>query len=76
LCGQLFRNRDAKTGCDLIDGFTHDIADIARFYGENLRHGNTKMACLEVFALSETTRHGSETGYYAIRSILANTSAA
>ena len=47
------------------------IADIARFYGENLSHGNTKMACLEVFALSDTTRHGSETGYYAIRSILA-----
>ncbi|TXL16873.1 peptidase [Methylococcaceae bacterium HT3] len=47
------------------------IADIARFYGENLSHSNTKMACLEVFALSDTTRHGSETGYYAIRSILA-----
>ena len=47
------------------------IADIARFYGENLSHGNTKMACLEVFALSDTTHHGSETGYYAIRSILA-----
>lgn len=47
------------------------IADIARFYGENLSHGNTKMACLEVFALSDTTTHGSETGYYAIRSILA-----
>lgn len=47
------------------------IADIARFYGENLSHGNTKMACLEVFALSDTTKHGSETGYYAIRSILA-----
>jgi hypothetical protein len=31
------------------------IADIARFYGENLSHGNTKMACLEVFALSDTT---------------------
>ncbi|WP_428355288.1 EcsC family protein [Methyloprofundus sp.] len=47
------------------------IADIARFYGENLSHSNTKMACLEVFALSDTTKHGSETGYYAIRSILA-----
>lgn len=29
------------------------------------------MACLEVFALSDSARHGSETGYYAIRSILA-----
>ncbi|BCG62511.1 MAG: hypothetical protein methR_P0154 [Methyloprofundus sp.] len=47
------------------------IADIARFHGENLSHAKTKMACLEVFALSDSARHGSETGYYAIRSILA-----
>jgi len=47
------------------------IADIARYHGENLSHPNTKMACLEVFALSDSAKHGSETGYYAIRSILA-----
>jgi len=47
------------------------IADIARFEGENLSHPNTKMACLEVFALSDIAKHGSETGYYAIRSLLA-----
>jgi hypothetical protein len=49
------------------------IADIARSHGENLSHAKTKMACLEVFALSDSARHGSETGYYAIRSILAKT---
>ncbi|NOQ63424.1 MAG: EcsC family protein [Methyloprofundus sp.] len=47
------------------------IADIARYHGENLSHASTKMACLEVFALSDNAKHGSETGYYAIRSILA-----
>jgi len=47
------------------------IAEIARYHGENLSHPNTKMACLEVFALSDSAKHGSETGYYAIRSILA-----
>ncbi len=47
------------------------IADIARYHGENLSHANTKMACLEVFALSDNVKHGSETGYYAIRSLLA-----
>lgn len=49
------------------------IADIARYHGENLSHATTKMACLEVFALSDNTKHGSETGYYAIRSLLAKT---
>ena len=47
------------------------IADIARYHGENLSHASTKMACLEVFALSDSAKHGSETGYYAIRSLLA-----
>jgi len=47
------------------------IAEIARYHGENISHANTKMACLEVFALSDSAKHGSETGYYAIRSILA-----
>lgn len=47
------------------------IADIARYHGENLSHPSTKMACLEVFALSDNAKHGSETGYYAIRSLLA-----
>jgi len=47
------------------------IADIARYHGENLSHAGTKMACLEVFALSDSAKHGSETGYYAIRSLLA-----
>ncbi len=47
------------------------IAEIARYHGENVSHANTKMACLEVFALSDSAKHGSETGYYAIRSLLA-----
>ncbi len=47
------------------------IAEIARYHGENISHPKTKMACLEVFALSDSAKHGSETGYYAIRSILA-----
>ncbi len=47
------------------------IADIARYHGENLSHASTKFACLEVFALSDSAKHGTETGYYAIRSLLA-----
>jgi hypothetical protein len=48
------------------------IADIARSYGENYADLDTKIACLEVFALGgeaidEAT---GETGYYAIRAAL------
>ena len=48
------------------------IAQIAREHGENLNHPETKLACLEVFALGENpTDNSAETGYYAIRSLLA-----
>ena len=48
------------------------IAEIARSCGEDINSAETKMACLEVFALSDTAKkHGSETGYYAVRSLLA-----
>ncbi len=48
------------------------IADIARSEGENLQTLQTKMACLEVFALSggNPAAEGSETAYYAVRSFL------
>jgi len=48
------------------------IAQIARENGENLNHPETKLACLEVFALGDNpTNNNTETGYYAIRSLLA-----
>lgn len=49
------------------------IADIARSHGENTNKPETKLACLEVFALSggNQKNKSSETGYYAIRSLLA-----
>lgn len=48
------------------------IAEIARNNGEDIQSPATKMACLEVFALSDATnKPSSETGYYAIRSLLA-----
>lgn len=49
------------------------IADIACSHGENINKPETKLACLEVFALSsdDSKNNSSETGYYAIRSLLA-----
>lgn len=49
------------------------IGDIARSEGHDLRSTETRMACLEVFALggSSTADDASETGYYAIRAALA-----
>jgi hypothetical protein len=49
------------------------IADIACSHGENINKPETKLACLEVFALSSSNsaNKSSETGYYAIRSLLA-----
>jgi hypothetical protein len=49
------------------------IADIARSHGEDIYKLETKLACLEVFALSNSNskNNNSETGYYAIRSLLA-----
>ncbi len=49
------------------------IADIARSHGENINQPETKLACLEVFALSsgDSKDNNSETGYYAIHSLLA-----
>ena len=49
------------------------IADIARSEGENINTMESKMACLEVFALGGKSPDddASETGYYIIRGILA-----
>ena len=51
------------------------IADVARSEGEDLDQPETKLACLEVFALggSSPADDSVETGYYAIRSVLAST---
>jgi hypothetical protein len=49
------------------------IADIARGEGEEIDSMETRLACLEVFALGGRSRtdDGVETGYFAIRSALA-----
>ncbi|MGY0215999.1 EcsC family protein [Endozoicomonadaceae bacterium StTr2] len=50
------------------------IADIARSEGESVSGTDTKLACLEVFALGGGTDSddGAESGYFAIRTALAN----
>ncbi len=49
------------------------IADIARAEGESIRELETKLACIEVFALGGRSQKddGSESGYYAVRTALA-----
>jgi hypothetical protein len=49
------------------------IADIARSEGESITTPETKMACLEVFALGGKSDldDGSESGYFAVRALLA-----
>lgn len=49
------------------------IADIARSEGESIKETETRLACLEVFALGgkSETDDGAETGYYAVRAALA-----
>ncbi len=49
------------------------IADIARAEGESIRDLDTKLACIEVFALGGKSADddGSESGYYAVRTALA-----
>lgn len=49
------------------------IADIARSEGESISSMDTKLACMEVFALGGTTKadDASEGGYYAVRAALA-----
>ena len=51
------------------------IADIARSEGENLSDPETALACVQVFALGgrEGATDASESGYFAIRSMLAKT---
>jgi len=50
------------------------VADIARSQGERVRSVETKLACLEVFALGSPSRRDdhAETGYFAFRAALAN----
>ena len=49
------------------------IADIGRSHGEVLSTTQSRLACLEVFALGGPTRHddSTESGYFAVRSALA-----
>jgi EcsC protein family len=49
------------------------IADIGRSHGEVLSTAQSRLACLEVFALGGPTRHddSTESGYFAVRSALA-----
>lgn len=51
----------------------HAIAEIARAEGEDLSKPEATLACLEVFALGETSSHGKvgDIGYHAIRAALA-----
>ncbi len=51
------------------------IADIARGEGENLREMETRLQCLQVFALGGRSQDddASEAGYYAVRAALAKT---
>ncbi|WP_299781622.1 EcsC family protein [uncultured Formosa sp.] len=50
------------------------IADIARSQGESLSDYDTKLACMEVFALGgeSTTDDDAESGYFIVRAALAN----
>ncbi|ETR67453.1 MAG: hypothetical protein OMM_11582, partial [Candidatus Magnetoglobus multicellularis str. Araruama] len=50
------------------------IADIARSEGENLREIESRLSCLEVFALgsNELSDDNAETSYYIIRAALSN----
>jgi hypothetical protein len=49
------------------------IADVARSEGEDIHHFETRLACLEVFALGGNKPHddAAESGYFAIRAGLA-----
>lgn len=49
------------------------IADVARSEGESIAAMETKLACLEVFALGGNSQSddGTESGYYAVRATLA-----
>jgi hypothetical protein len=51
------------------------IADVARSEGEAIKELETKLACLEVFALGGQTRSddATETGYFAVRAVLTKT---
>jgi hypothetical protein len=51
------------------------IADIARSEGAQISLLETKLACLEVFALGGTSKRdeGTETGYFVVRAALART---
>ncbi len=49
------------------------IADVARSQGERIKSPETKLACLEVFALGGRSQadDAAETGYFAVRAALA-----
>ncbi len=49
------------------------IGDIAREQGESISNDETKLACLQVFALGGNSKDddGAESGYFAVRAMLA-----
>jgi len=49
------------------------IADVAREQGESISNSETKLACLQVFALGGNSKEddSAESGYFAIRSMIA-----
>ena len=51
------------------------IADVARSMGENVKSIDSRLACLEVFALGGRAAkdNATETGYFAVRAALART---
>jgi hypothetical protein len=51
------------------------IVDVARSQGERIKELETKLACLEVFALGGPSKRddAAETGYFAVRTALATT---
>lgn len=51
------------------------IAEIGRANGESITDADTKLACLEVFALGgkSISDDGTESGYYVVRTLLART---
>ena len=49
------------------------VADVARSYGEDIRNPETKIACMEVFAMGGPGKDDDavESGYFAVRTVIA-----
>ena len=70
-----FHGERKKVGAGLIPATTvimfRSIADIARSEGEDVQMIETKVACLEVFALGGSSEkdNAAESGYYAVKAL-------